>query len=55
MSSVTFSPLYRQIRDRLLHSLHDLGLHTGSAGRWVFYGFAALGSLACAVLLLGAF
>lgn len=40
---------------RLLHSLHDLGWHTGSAGRWVFYGFAALGSLACAVLLLAAF
>ena len=37
---------------RLLHSLHDLGVRTGSAGRWVFYGFAALGSLAGAVLLL---
>lgn len=36
---------------RLLHSLHDLGLRTGSPGRWVFYGFAALGSLATAVLL----
>ncbi len=37
---------------RLLHSLHDLGVRTGSVGRWVFYGFAALGSLAGAVLLL---
>jgi len=40
---------------RLLHSLHDLGWRTGSAGRWAFYGFAALGSLACAMLLLAAF
>ena len=37
---------------RLLHSLHDLGVRTGSAGRWVFYGFAALGSVAGAVLLI---
>ena len=37
---------------RLLHSLHDLGVRTGSAGRWLFYGFAGLGSLAAAALLL---
>ncbi len=37
---------------RLLHSLHDLGVHTGAGARWCFYGFAALGSLAAAGLLL---
>jgi fumarate reductase subunit D len=37
---------------RLLHSLHDLGVRTGSAGRWVFYGAATLGSIAAAALLL---
>lgn len=37
---------------RLLHSLHDLGVRTGRAGRWCFYGFAAAGSAATAALLL---
>lgn len=36
---------------RLLHSLHDLGVRTGSAGRWVFYGFASAGSLLAAGML----
>lgn len=36
---------------RLLHSLHDLGLHTGLGARVFFYGAAALGS-ALAVWLL---
>jgi fumarate reductase subunit D len=39
---------------RLLHSLHDLGWHTGLAGRVVFYGSATLGSLLAAALLLAA-
>lgn len=39
---------------RLLHGLHDLGFHPGVAGRWVFYGAAALGTLATAALLLAA-
>lgn len=37
---------------RLLHSLHDLGVSTGAWGRWCFYGFAAIGSLATAAVLL---
>ena len=37
---------------RMLHSLHDLGVHTGAWARWCFYGFAALGSLATATVLL---
>ena len=37
---------------RLLHSLHDLGLHTGLAARLVFYGSATLGSVLAAVLLV---
>ena len=37
---------------RLLHSLHDLGLHTGRAGRVVFYGAAACASALAALLLL---
>ena len=37
---------------RLLHSLHDLGLHTGLAARLVFYGTATLGSVLAAVLLV---
>jgi len=37
---------------RLLHSLHDLGVRTGTGVRWSFYGFAALGSVAAGVLLL---
>ena len=37
---------------RLLHSLHDLGWHTGLVARLLFYGAAALGSVAAAGLLL---
>ena len=37
---------------RLLHSLHVLGVSTGTGARWLFYGFAGLGSLAAAGLLL---
>ncbi len=37
---------------RLLHSLHDLGLHTGWWARLAFYGTAALGSVLAAALLL---
>ena len=37
---------------RLLHSLHDLGWHTGLGARLVFYGGATLGSLLAAALLL---
>jgi fumarate reductase subunit D len=36
---------------RLRHSLHDLGWSLGTAGAVLFYGFAALGSSAAAVLL----
>jgi fumarate reductase subunit D len=36
---------------RLRHSLHDLGWSLGTAGAVVFYGFAAAGSGAAAVLL----
>lgn len=37
---------------RMVHSLHDLGLKTGlRAQRW-FYGFAILGTLVAAALLL---
>jgi fumarate reductase subunit D len=37
---------------RLLHSLHDLGLPAGRAARIGFYGFAVVGSLATATLLV---
>jgi fumarate reductase subunit D len=37
---------------RLLHSLHDLGLHTGLAARLVFYGSATLATALVAWLLL---
>ncbi len=37
---------------RLLHSLHDLGLHTGLPARLFFYGSAALASALAAILLL---
>jgi len=36
---------------RLLHSLHDLGLHTGLGARLLFYGGATAGSLATAGVL----
>jgi fumarate reductase subunit D len=36
---------------RLLHSLHDLGLHTGLGAKIGFYGFAGLGSALAALLL----
>lgn len=37
---------------RMLHSLHDLGVHTGAWARWCFYGFATVGSIATATVLL---
>ncbi len=37
---------------RMLHSLHDLGVKTGMRATFGFYGFAALGTLVTAVLLL---
>jgi len=37
---------------RLLHSLHDLGLHTGRWAPLFFYGSAALASALAAILLL---
>ncbi len=37
---------------RLLHSLHDLGWHTGLAARIGFYGAATCASAVAAVLLL---
>ena len=37
---------------RVLHSLHDLGLHAGRGAAVFFYGFATVGSLVCAALLL---
>lgn len=37
---------------RLLHSLHDLGLHTGVLARWFFYGSAGLGTVLATWLLL---
>ncbi len=36
---------------RLLHSLHDLGWHTGRGAAVLFYGFAAAGSAVAAGLL----
>ena len=36
---------------RLLHSLHDLGVHTGRGGVIGFYGFAAVASTLAAGLL----
>lgn len=38
---------------RMLHSLHDLGLKTGARATFGFYGFATLGTIATAGLLLG--
>lgn len=37
---------------RMLHSLHDLGVHAGHGAAVFFYGFATVGSLVCAALLL---
>jgi fumarate reductase subunit D len=37
---------------RLLHSLHDLGLHTGRVAAIACYGFATLATVAAAGLLL---
>ena len=37
---------------RLLHSLHDLGWHTGRGAASAFYGAAALATVAAAGLLL---
>ena len=36
---------------RVLHSLHDLGMHAGRGAAVFFYGFATAGSLVCAALL----
>ncbi len=36
---------------RMVHSLHDLGIHTGTPVRLAFYGAAALASAATAILL----
>lgn len=37
---------------RILHSLHDLGLHTGAIAKLACYGAAALITVVCAVALL---
>ena len=37
---------------RTLHSLHDVGVHPGPFLARMFYGFAAAGTVAAAVLLL---
>jgi len=37
---------------RLLHSLHDLGVHAGRTAAIAFYGFATVATLITAVLLL---
>jgi fumarate reductase subunit D len=37
---------------RMLHSLHDLGVHAGGAGKIAFYGFAIIATLVTAALLL---
>jgi fumarate reductase subunit D len=37
---------------RLLHSLHDLGVHTGRAAALAFYGFATVATVVTAALLL---
>ena len=38
---------------RAYHCLHDFGIHVGPGLRGAFHGFAAAGSLAALVLLLG--
>jgi fumarate reductase subunit D len=37
---------------RMLHSLHDLGVHAGIGGKVIFYGVAILATILAAVLLL---
>ena len=37
---------------RMLHSLHDLGFRTGTRAAFGFYGFATLGTVMTALLLL---
>jgi fumarate reductase subunit D len=37
---------------RMLHSLHDLGIHTGTGAKVAFYGAATLATLVAAGLLL---
>jgi len=37
---------------RMVHSLHDLGFRTGPTARIAFYGFAILGTVIAALLLL---
>ena len=37
---------------RLIHCLHDFGVHVGPGIKAAFHGFAILGSAAAAVLLL---
>jgi fumarate reductase subunit D len=37
---------------RMLHSLHDLGVHTRAGSKVVFYGFAIVGTAITAALLL---
>jgi fumarate reductase subunit D len=37
---------------RMVHSLRDIGVRAGSAARSLFYGFAALASLAAVAMLL---
>ena len=37
---------------RMLHSLHDFGVHTGAGARALFYGAATLATLLTAGLLL---
>ena len=37
---------------RMLHSLHDLGRHTGESARVLFYGSATLATIVAAILLV---
>ena len=37
---------------RIFHSLHDLGLHAGTAAKWLCYGVAALVTVVAASALL---
>jgi fumarate reductase subunit D len=37
---------------RMLHSLHDLGFHTGARATFGFYGFAAAGTVITVALIL---
>ena len=38
---------------RMCHSLHDLGYHTGTGAKVLFYGFAIAATVLAAGLLLG--